>query len=29
MINNAKTALLLGTLTGFVLFIGSFWGQEG
>ena len=29
MINNLKTALLLGTLTGLVLFIGSFWGQGG
>jgi heat shock protein HtpX len=29
MLNNAKTALLLGLLTGIILFIGSFWGQGG
>jgi heat shock protein HtpX len=29
MANNFKTALLLGLLTGIILFIGSFWGQNG
>jgi len=29
MANNLKTVLLLGLLTGIILFIGSFWGQEG
>jgi heat shock protein HtpX len=29
MINNFKTVLLLGLLTGIILFIGSFWGQQG
>jgi heat shock protein HtpX len=29
MINNLKTVLLLGLLTGIILFIGSFWGQQG
>jgi heat shock protein HtpX len=29
MVNNIKTVLLLGSLTGIVLFIGSFWGQQG
>jgi heat shock protein HtpX len=29
MVNNLKTVLLLGSLTGIVLFIGSFWGQNG
>jgi heat shock protein HtpX len=29
MINNFKTVLLLGLLTGIILFIGSFWGQRG
>jgi heat shock protein HtpX len=29
MVNNLKTVLLLGSLTGIVLFIGSFWGQQG
>jgi heat shock protein HtpX len=29
MANNFKTVLLLGTLTGLVLFIGSFWGEQG
>jgi heat shock protein HtpX len=29
MANNFKTVLLLGLLTGIVLFIGSFWGQQG
>ncbi len=27
--NNFKTALLLGAMTGLILFIGSFWGQQG
>jgi heat shock protein HtpX len=27
--NNLKTALLLGVLTGLILWIGSFWGQTG
>jgi heat shock protein HtpX len=27
--NNIKTVLLLGLLTGVILFIGSFWGQSG
>src|SRR5689334_15254220 len=27
--NNAKTALLLGLLTGGILAIGSIWGQQG
>src|SRR5215208_724169 len=27
--NNFKTALLLGLLTGLILWIGSFWGQGG
>ena len=27
--NNIKTVLLLGLLTGIILFIGSFWGQQG
>jgi heat shock protein HtpX len=27
--NNVKTVLLLGLLTGIILFIGSFWGQSG
>ena len=27
--NNIKTTLLLGLLTGIILFIGSFWGQNG
>jgi len=27
--NNLKTALLLGLLTGLILWIGSFWGQGG
>ena len=27
--NNFKTALLLGVLTGLILWIGSFWGQTG
>ena len=29
MANNIKTVLLLGLLTGVILFIGSFWGQSG
>jgi heat shock protein HtpX len=29
MANNFKTVLLLGLLTGIILFIGSFWGQSG
>ncbi len=29
MANNVKTVLLLGLLTGLILFIGSFWGQGG
>ena len=29
MLNNLKTVLLLGTLTGIFLAIGSFWGQQG
>ncbi len=29
MANNFKTVLLLGLLTGIILFIGSFWGQQG
>jgi heat shock protein HtpX len=29
MANNVKTVLLLGILTGLILFIGSFWGQGG
>src|SRR5687767_14803801 len=29
MLNNVKTVLLLGTLTGIILAIGSFWGQRG
>ena len=29
MANNLKTALLLGLLTGIILFIGNFWGQNG
>ena len=29
MANNVKTVLLLGFLTGLILFIGSFWGQNG
>ncbi len=29
MANNMKTVLLLGLLTGLILFVGSFWGQEG
>jgi heat shock protein HtpX len=29
MFNNVKTVLLLGTLTGIILAIGSFWGQQG
>ncbi len=29
MANNIKTVLLLGLLTGIILFIGSFWGREG
>ncbi len=29
MANNIKTVLLLGLLTGIILFIGSFWGQGG
>ncbi len=29
MANNFKTALLLGLLTGIILFIGSFWGSNG
>ncbi|MBN1570412.1 MAG: zinc metalloprotease HtpX [Acidobacteria bacterium] len=29
MANNLKTVLLLGLLTGLILFIGSFWGQQG
>jgi heat shock protein HtpX len=27
--NNLKTVLLLGLLTGIILFLGSFWGQQG
>jgi heat shock protein HtpX len=27
--NNVKTALLLGLMTGLILWIGSFWGQGG
>ena len=29
MANNFKTVLLLGLLTGIILFIGSFWGSQG
>jgi heat shock protein HtpX len=29
MANNFKTIILLGLLTGIILFIGSFWGQGG
>ncbi len=29
MVNNIKTVLLLGLMTGLILFIGSFWGQNG
>jgi heat shock protein HtpX len=29
MANNIKTVLLLGLLTGVILFIGSFWGRQG
>jgi len=29
MPNNVKTVLLLGLLTGLILFIGSFWGEQG
>jgi heat shock protein HtpX len=29
MANNFKTVLLLGLMTGIILFIGSFWGQNG
>jgi heat shock protein HtpX len=29
MANRVKTVLLLGLLTGLILFIGSFWGQGG
>lgn len=29
MANNVKTVLLLGLLTGLILFIGSFWGRGG
>jgi len=29
MANNVKTVFLLGLLTGVILFIGSFWGQQG
>jgi heat shock protein HtpX len=29
MANNFKTVLLLGLLTGIILYIGSFWGQQG
>src|SRR3954469_23193592 len=27
--NNVKTALLLGLMTGLILWIGSFWGSQG
>jgi heat shock protein HtpX len=29
MVNNLKTVMLLGLMTGLILFIGSFWGQQG
>ena len=29
MANNIKTVFLLGLLTGIILFIGSFWGENG
>ena len=29
MANNLKTVLLLGLLTGIILYIGSLWGQQG
>jgi heat shock protein HtpX len=29
MVNNVKTVLLLGLLTGIILYIGSFWGEQG
>jgi heat shock protein HtpX len=29
MANNFRTVLLLGLLTGIILFIGSFWGRQG
>jgi heat shock protein HtpX len=29
MANNVKTVLLLGLLTGLILYIGSFWGDQG
>ena len=29
MMNNVKTVLLLGVMTGLILLIGSFWGEQG
>ncbi len=29
MLNNFKTVLLLGLLTGIILFLGSLWGEQG
>lgn len=29
MMNNLKTVLLLGLLTGIIMFLGSLWGQQG
>jgi heat shock protein HtpX len=29
MANNVKTVLLLGLLSGIILFVGSFWGEQG
>lgn len=29
MVNNIKTVILLGLMTGLILFIGSFWGEQG
>jgi heat shock protein HtpX len=29
MVNNIKTVMLLGLMTGLILFIGSFWGERG
>lgn len=29
MVNNLKTVLLLGLLTGIIIFLGSLWGEQG
>jgi heat shock protein HtpX len=29
MVNNIKTVMLLGLMTGLIIFIGSFWGERG